>query len=68
MARQLEGLSTALYDADLVQESKLVRRQTGTALGAESRLAAEVAASPKALSPNGCRGRESRIARQGKPR
>jgi hypothetical protein len=38
------------------------------ALGAESGRAAAVAASPKALSPNGGRGRKSRIARRGKPR
>ncbi|HUP09955.1 MAG TPA: hypothetical protein VMU47_22580 [Caldimonas sp.] len=35
--------------------------------GEKSRLAAKVAA-PTACSPNGCMGRRSRIAKQGKPR
>jgi hypothetical protein len=60
--------STALYVDDLVQRSELVERQTGAALGDRSRLAAKVAAPPLALSPNGCKGRKSRIARRGKPR
>jgi len=66
--RFIPAHSTPLYVPDLIQESKLVRRQTGAPLGEESRLAAEVAASSRALSPNGCRGRRSRIARQGKRR
>ena len=37
-------------------------------LGKTSRLGARVAAPPLALSPNGCKGRKSRIARRGKPR
>src|SRR5713226_8819150 len=57
-----------LYVDDLVEESELVERQTGAPLGARSRLAARVAASPIALSPNGCKGKKSRIARRGKPR
>ena len=60
--------STPLYVDEVVQESELVVRQTGTALGEKSRLAAEVAVPPLALSPNGCRGKKSRIARRGKPR
>src|SRR5216684_3170233 len=68
MRRLLKPFSTALYVDDLVQESELVERQTGAALGERSRLAARVAASPIALSPNGCVGRKSRIARRGKPR
>jgi hypothetical protein len=60
--------STPLYVDDLVEESELVERQTGAPLGARSRLAARVAATPLALSPNGCVGRKSRIARRGKPR
>jgi hypothetical protein len=60
--------STALYVDEVVQESELVVRQTGAPLGARSRLAAKVAAPPLALSPNGCKGRKSRIARRGKPR
>src|SRR5713226_3280169 len=63
-----EGFSTPLYVDDLVEESELVERQTGAPLGARSRLAARVAASPIALSPNGCKGKKSRIARRGKPR
>ena len=61
-------LSTPLYVDDLVEESGLVERQTGAPLGERSRLAARVAASPIALSPNGCKGKKSRIARRGKPR
>jgi len=57
-----------LYVDEVVQESELVVRQTGTALGRVPRLAAKVAAPPQALSPNGCRGKKSRIARRGKPR
>jgi hypothetical protein len=60
--------STALYVHEVVPESELVVRQTGAALGEKSRLAAKVAAPPLALSPNGCKGGKSRIARQGKPR
>src|SRR5260370_36848363 len=59
--------STPLYVDDLVEESELVERQTGAPLGERSRLAARVAASPLALSPNGCKGKNSRIARRGKP-
>jgi hypothetical protein len=57
-----------LYVDNLVQESELVVRQTGAPLGEKSRLAAKVAAPPLALSPNGCKGRKSRIARRGKLR
>jgi hypothetical protein len=60
--------STALYIDEVVPESELVVRQTGAALGVKSRLAAEVAVPPLALSPNGCKGKKSRIARRGKPR
>ena len=60
--------SASLYVDDMVQESELVERQTGAALGEEPRLAAEVAAPPLALSPNGCKGKKSRITRRGKPR
>src|SRR5216683_1677462 len=66
--RFIPAHSTPLYVDDLVEESELVERQTGAALGERSRLAARVAASPIALSPNGCVGRKSRIARRGKPR
>jgi hypothetical protein len=62
------NFSTSLYVDEMVQESELVVRQTGTPLGEKSRLAAEVAVPPLALSPNGCRGKKSRIARRGKPR
>ncbi len=62
------SLSTPLYVDDLVEGSELVVRQTGAPLGERSRLAARVAAPPIALSPNGCMGRKSRIARRGKPR
>ena len=62
------SLRLALYVDEVVQESELVVRQTGAALGETSRLAARVAAPPLALSPNGCKGRKSRIARRGKPR
>src|SRR5713226_4031704 len=60
--------NSLLYVDDMVEESELVERQTGAPLGARSRLAARVAASPIALSPNGCKGKKSRIARRGKPR
>jgi hypothetical protein len=60
--------SAALYVGELVQESELVVRQTDAALGERFRLAAGVVAPPLALSPNGCKGRKSRIARRGKPR
>src|SRR5260370_8369615 len=60
--------SAPLYVDDLVEESELVERQTGAPLGARSRLAARVAATPIALSPNGCKGKKSRIARRGNPR
>jgi hypothetical protein len=60
--------SATLYVDNLVEESELVERQAGAALGTRSRLAARVAAPPLALSPNGCKGRKSRIARRGKPR
>jgi hypothetical protein len=62
------SLSAPLYVDDLVQESESVVRQTGARLGEKSRLAAKVAVPPLALSPNGCKGRKSRIARRGKPR
>src|SRR5260370_39587516 len=65
---KLTLFSTPLYVDDLVEESELVERQTGAPLGERSRLAARVAASPIALSPNGCKGKKSRIARRGKPR
>src|SRR6266851_4000477 len=67
-SRFFESFSTPLYVDDLVEESELVERQTGAPLGARSRLAARVAASTIALSPNGCKGKKSRIARRGKPR
>jgi len=57
-----------LYVDDVVQESELVVRQAGASLGNRARLAARVVASPQALSPNGCKGKKSRIARRGKPR
>jgi hypothetical protein len=57
-----------LYVDDVVQESELVERQAGAALGATSRLAAKVAVPPIAPSPNGCKGARSRIARPGKLR
>jgi hypothetical protein len=60
-------LSTALYVADAV-ESKDVARQADAALGGKARLAAKVAAPPQRSSPNGCKGRKSRIARLGKQR
>jgi hypothetical protein len=60
--------SAALYVGELVQEAEVVVRQTDAALGERSRLAARVAASPLALSPNGWMGKKSRIARRGKPR
>ena len=60
--------SASLYVGEVVPESELVVRQTGAPLGVKSRLAAEVAAPPLALSPDGCKGKKSRIARQGKPR
>jgi hypothetical protein len=62
------GFSTPLYDADVVEESKDVARQTGAPLGKTPRLAAKVAAPPQRSSPNGCKGRKSRIARLGKRR
>ena len=61
-------LSTPLYVDEVIEESELVVRQAGTALGVKSRLAAEVAAPPLVLSPDGCKGKKSRIARRGKPR
>jgi hypothetical protein len=57
-----------LYVADVVKSSTDEARQAGAALGKEPRLAAKVAAPPARLSPNGCKGRESRIARLGKQR
>jgi hypothetical protein len=60
--------SASLYVDEVVQESELVVRQAGAPLGKRARLAARVAAPPLALSPNGCKGRKSRIARRGKPR
>jgi hypothetical protein len=60
--------STPLYVDEVVQESELVVRQAGAPLGNGARLAARVAAPPLALSPNGCKGKKSRIARRGKPR
>jgi hypothetical protein len=60
--------STPLYVDEVVQEAELVVRQAGAPLGAKARLAAKVAAPPLALSPNGCKGRKSRIARRGKSR
>jgi hypothetical protein len=60
--------STALYVTDVVEESKDVARQAGAALGKIPRLAAKVAAPSRRSSPNGCKGRQSRIARLGKQR
>ena len=57
-----------LYVDEVVQEAESVVRQIGASLGQVPRLAAKVAAPPLALSPNGCKGRQSRIARRGKPR
>src|SRR5271163_779509 len=59
--------STSLYVANAV-ESTDVARQTGASSGKIPRLAAKVAAPSKRLSPNGCTGRKSRIARLGKQR
>src|SRR5580700_11340136 len=66
--RKTRRFSASLYVGEVVPESELVVRQTGAPLGVKSRLAAEVAAPPLALSPDGCKGKKSRIARQGKPR
>src|SRR6266849_2982187 len=66
--RFIPAHSATLYVDDLVEGSELVERQTGAPLGARSRLAARVATTPIALSPNGCKGKKSRIARRGKPR
>ena len=60
--------STPLYVDGLVQESEQGTRQTGAPLGTLPRLAARVATPPQRLSPNGCRGKKSRIARLGKRR
>jgi len=60
--------SAPLYVADVVEESKDVARQTGAPLGKTPRLAAKVAAPPQRSSPNGCKGKKSRIARLGKQR
>jgi hypothetical protein len=65
---KFKRLSTALYVDEVVQESELVVRQTDAPSGERSRLAARVAIPPLALSPNGCAGGKSRIARRGKPR
>ena len=61
-------LSTALYVADVVEPSTDAARQAGAALGKVPRLAAKVAAPSRRSSPNGCKGRKSRIARLGKQR
>ena len=60
--------SAALYVADVVESSTDEARQAGASLGKKPRLAAKVAAPPSCLSPNGCRGTKSRIARLGKQR
>src|ERR1700737_3338636 len=60
--------STALYVTDVVEPSTDVARQAGAALGPRPRLAAKVAAPSQRSSPNGCKGRKSRIARLGKQR
>jgi hypothetical protein len=57
-----------LYVTDVVAESKDVARQAGAALGPRPRLAAKVAAPSRRSSPNGCKGKKSRIARLGKQR
>ena len=62
------SLSTALYVANVVEPSRDVARQAGAALGKVPRLAAKVAAPSQRSSPNGCKGRKSRIARLGKQR
>jgi hypothetical protein len=62
------AFSASLYVGGLVQESELAKRQSGASLGKTPRLAAKVAASPTALSPDGYAGGKSRIARRGKPR
>jgi hypothetical protein len=61
-------LSTALYVANVVEESTDVARQAGAALGKTPRLAAKVVAPSQRSSPNGCKGTKSRIARLGKQR
>jgi hypothetical protein len=68
VASPLRFSKSLLYVGELVQESELVVRQTDAPSGERSRLAARVVAPPLALSPNGCKGRKSRIARRGKPR
>jgi len=60
--------STALYVANVVEESEDMARQAGAALGKVPRLAAKVAAPSRRSSPHGCKGRKSRIARLGKQR
>jgi hypothetical protein len=57
-----------LYVTDVVEPSTDVARQAGAALGPRPRLAAKVAAPSQRSSPNGCKGRKSRIARLGKQR
>ncbi len=65
---QTQGdFSTPLYLSDPV-ESKDMARQTDAPLGPRPRLAAKVAAPSRRSSPNGCKGRKSRIARLGKQR
>ena len=60
--------SAALYVTDVVEPSTDLARQAGAALGPRPRLAAKVAALSQRSSPNGCKGRKSRIARLGKQR
>jgi hypothetical protein len=64
----LGAFSTALYVGNLLQESEQGARQAGAALGPRPRLAAKVAAPSRRSSPNGCKGKKSRIARLGKQR
>ena len=54
---------SALYVTDVVEPSTDLARQAGAALGPRPRLAAKVAAPSRRSSPNGCKGRKSRIAR-----
>jgi hypothetical protein len=52
----------------VAEASRGAARRAGAALGKVPRLAAKVAAPSRRSSPNGCKGRKSRIARLGKQR
>ena len=64
----ISRFSAALYRADVVEASTDVARQAGAAVGKVPRLAAKVAAPLQRSSPNGCKGKKSRIARLGTQR